>query len=244
MPDLDMRMIATDLAETFAERHEIDVCETDILPHLAAFLEAIAPGIVSDREGSPRRPAASTDRQRAADRVSEFLVQHDQIHSEDKSADRITAIAHTKHVVLNASDLRLLVQAAPPLPPKWSAPLAVDDADIAAVDPADAALRLMEATSGIGELPRRLDIRVVLEHLPASLKNQIARAQVRKMTERNAVAIRITDPKLMASLGHLQELGAGSVQPLTPEEEQVITCDETPECPSSLHVTRCPKAAR
>lgn len=91
---------------------------------LVAALDVLAG--VARRVAGGQPDEERTERQRAADRVSKFLDQHEQLHGEDVSGDRITAIAHTEHVPLNASDLRLLVQAAPSLPPKWSAPLASD----------------------------------------------------------------------------------------------------------------------
>lgn len=172
MPELDLKMIAHDIAEILSGDHEIDVDFGDILPHLTAFLEKVAPGVISDTEGSPRRPfktsgrqradeewaaaeharevlncleaqgleadvfrdglvslsasdlrllvqgqstysiapSVSTERQRAADRVGEFLDQHDQLRSGHRE-DWVAEIAsYTKRVVLKASDLRLLVQ--------------------------------------------------------------------------------------------------------------------------------------
>lgn len=62
----------------------------------------------------------STDRQRAADRVSAFLNAHGSI---DDNSSR-EEICRVNHETLFTADLRLLVQAAPALPPKWSGLLA------------------------------------------------------------------------------------------------------------------------
>lgn len=59
-------------------------------------------------------------RQRAADRVSAFL---DEREKTDDGSQREEIYRLNDHR-LTMADLRLLVQAAPPLPPKWSAPLA------------------------------------------------------------------------------------------------------------------------
>lgn len=66
-------------------------------------------------------------RQRAADRVASYLDRREKIDAVDRpegDTSQLVIDASIGSTTLLASDLRLLVQAAPPLPPKWSAPLA------------------------------------------------------------------------------------------------------------------------
>lgn len=62
----------------------------------------------------------TSERQRAADRVSAFLDERDKI-DDGSSRDEVYRLNSTRLLV---ADLRKLVEAAPVLPPKWSAPLA------------------------------------------------------------------------------------------------------------------------
>jgi hypothetical protein len=66
-------------------------------------------------------------RQRAADRVSAYLDRREKIDALDRPAGATGSLvidSSLGSVTLLAADLRLLVQAAPPLPPKWSGILA------------------------------------------------------------------------------------------------------------------------
>lgn len=69
----------------------------------------------------------SVERQRAADRVTDYLDRRERLDALDRpegveASDVVTSTFGS--VALLVSDLRLLVEAAPSLPPKWSAPLA------------------------------------------------------------------------------------------------------------------------
>lgn len=110
MPELDLKMIAHDIAEILSGDHEIDVDFGDILPHLTAFLEKVAPGIISDAEGSPRRPSKTPGQQRAdeewtaaAEHACEVL---NCLEAQGSEAD----VFRDGLISLSASDLRLLVQ--------------------------------------------------------------------------------------------------------------------------------------
>lgn len=80
----------------------------------------------------PMAPQPGTDeqrvaRQRAADRVAAYLDRREKVDAVDRPAGATGSLVidgSLGSATLLAADLRLLVQAAPTLPPKWSGPLA------------------------------------------------------------------------------------------------------------------------
>lgn len=83
--------------------------------------------VAHELAGTQAAETVPAERQRAADRVTDYLDRRERLDALDRPegvapSDVVTSTFGS--VALLASDLRLLVEAAPSLPPKWSAPLA------------------------------------------------------------------------------------------------------------------------
>jgi hypothetical protein len=126
-----------DLAKAAAERggHDDDVAtlalrnavEAKFFPSeagkLAAAAELLAKVARSIASSEPP-PPGSADRQRAADRLTAYLDEYEEHASGSEVLDPGTMQMLPDLDPIRLPDLRLLTEAAPPLDPKWSAPLA------------------------------------------------------------------------------------------------------------------------